>query len=129
MEFDIVDAKWFLSRCESVILLRHKGMTPVKANNIIRGALDRKNLNYNVFGVIASGINRLFGKNTIGEDNTIGKPNSFVTTLICSSIIAWLYKCEGLNLVPKRMNLTDVWPSDILVNKNMKKIIQYKRSK
>ncbi len=126
-DFDKVNAHWFFSKCSRIVLLRHKKMTDTKRVALVRGALDRKDMRYNVSEVITSSVNRIFGKNTIGRDDIINKPSSFVTALICSSMIVWLYKGVNLNITPKKMSLIDMWPSDILIHKDMEKVIQYKK--
>ncbi len=121
-KFEVTDAKYYLSRLDEAILMKHKSLTEADRVKIVNLAKARENIIYNSAQVVASAYNRIFGSK-YGQKDIADMDESYITPLICSSIIAWFYHKVGKPMTPKGMHIVDVWPADFVTSDNFTPVI------
>ncbi len=120
LTFNVNNIKDVVPKYQRACLLRFNGkLSKQQINGIVSESVKRLNSSYNTTEPLLSGWNRLVGENFLNSGSDFSKMSesqlrSYSGPLICSSIIALVYKINNVALDLPYKNIYNIWPNDFI---------------
>lgn len=119
----------YVKSLQTAMVIRRKGITSDHLKLIVKEAKLREKVDYDTPRALSSIFEHWFKSKTKPEEKQtlFDELKEKITPMICSSIIALIFKIAKLEITTNVSDIRNTWPGDILLSPDVDTIIQLKK--
>ena len=127
-KFQVRKLSALVSELGTALVMRHVKMTPAKFKNVKREAMKRKNIPYNLKDLSLATNYHLLGLRSSSAEVPEDKLKEYTEPMVCSSIIALIFKLAKIPIEVNDIPIKYIWPPDLVLSKSTVPVVRLVKS-